>query len=154
MNANFIRHTYQLALKASEAGDHPFAAIAVRNQQIVASALNQVVTQNDSTQHAELKLASFLSKNFSRQEIETMTVYASTEPCVMCAGALFWTGVRNIVFGCSIDALGKYTRRSFSVSLRDSLVSVLNVIKIEGPVLETEGEKIHMNFWNLFRGKK
>lgn len=135
-------------------GNHPFAALAVYEGQIVASALNQVVIQNDSTRHAELNLASHLSRTFSRQTIEQMTVYSSTEPCVMCAGALFWIGCRKIVFGCSAETLGRCTTKSLSIGIRQSHSSVSHEMNIEGPVLESEGEALHKSFWRNFGGKK
>jgi tRNA(Arg) A34 adenosine deaminase TadA len=149
----FIRETYKLAGQSIKEGNHPFAAIAVSEGEVVASALNQVVLQNDSTKHAELNLASHLSQNFTRQEIARMIVYSSTEPCPMCASALFWMGCRNIVYGCSTEALGRHTTKSLSVSIRQSLASVSQVMNIEGPILEDEGEVLHRNFWNTFGGK-
>lgn len=146
-NEFFIQKTYDLAMQSALNGNHPFGAIATLDDHIIATAGNLVISDNDSTKHAELNLASFLSKNFPRSDIKRMTIYCSTEPCTMCAGALFWIGCRHIVFGCSIFALGKHTTKSFNVAIRNSLSSVLSKVKIEGPLLENEGEQIHMKFW-------
>lgn len=153
-NQKYIAHTYQLAEEAVKNGDHPFGALAVDDDSIVATALNQVVTENDGTKHAELNLASLLSRNFPRSAIERMTIYCSTEPCVMCAGALFWIGCRHIVYGCSTQTLGRHTTESFSVAVRDALASVTSQMKIEGPVNERDGNLIHSKFWHQFGGKK
>jgi tRNA(Arg) A34 adenosine deaminase TadA len=150
----FTLKTYDLAKQAALKGNHPFGALATLDDKIIASATNLVITQNDSTKHAELILASFLSQNHPRSMIEHMTIYCSTEPCTMCAAALFWIGCRHIIFGCSVDALSRHTSKSFSVSVRESLCVVANKVKIEGPILENEGEEIHMNFWHRFGGKK
>lgn len=150
----YIRRTYDLAKLAVSKGNHPFAAIAVYEGGIVATAQNEVVTHNDSTKHAELRLASKLSRTFPKSMIEKMVIYTSTEPCVMCAGALYWSGCRNIIFGCSAEALGKFTSKSFCVHVRKSLELVLHKIKIKGPLLEQDGEEIHKTFWNHYGGKK
>lgn len=149
-----IQQTYDLAKRAASQGDHPFGALATLDGQVIATARNRVVSENDGTKHAELLLASLLSQKFPRDSIERMTIYCSTEPCTMCAGAFFWIGCRHIVFGCSIHALGRFTTNSFGVAIRDSLSAVLSKIKIEGPLLENEGAEIHGHFWNQFGGKK
>ena len=97
----YIRSSYNLADEAAREGNHPFGALAVENGQIIATAKNSVVLECDNTRHAELNLVSYLSRNFSRDYIQKLTLYCSTEPCTMCAGALFWVGCRHIVYGCS-----------------------------------------------------
>ena len=148
----FINQTYQLALKAQSQGDHPFGSLLIIDDKVVLTSENTVVTDNDVTQHAELRLVSLASKQFSVQQLSMATLYTSTEPCAMCAGAIFWSGISKIVYGCSTEKLGEIAGGNFVVPCRDLFKFGKREINIIGPVLEEKGAEIHRNFWPLLKG--
>jgi tRNA(Arg) A34 adenosine deaminase TadA len=143
-----IRSCFELAVSAARRGNHPFGALLVRGGEVVATAENSVLSDRDSTRHAELNLISRLSRQGRADWLESGTVYASTEPCAMCTGAMFWAGVTHIVYGCSAHALGEVTGGAFVVSCRDLLSHGKRNIEVTGPVLEHEGVEIHRAYWS------
>jgi tRNA(Arg) A34 adenosine deaminase TadA len=143
----YIRETYELAISAQEKGNHPFGALLVINDQVVLTAENTVNTGRDVTRHAELNLVSKASQELDEESLRHAVLYTSTEPCTMCTGAIFWSGISHIVYGCSAVTLGKIAGGSFVVPCRDLLKYGNRQVKVTGPVLEELGAEIHRNFW-------
>ena len=143
----FIREAVQLAVSAREKGNHPFGALLVHQNEIVLTAENSVLTNQDVTQHAELNLISKASQQFSPEALAKMILYTSTEPCAMCTGAIFWAGVRTVVYGCSAERLGEIAGGGFVVPCRQ-LFSFAEVdTAVVGPILEDEAAQVHEGFW-------
>ena len=127
MNPTELDHTaMRLAIAASRtalaAGDRPFGATLVSPQgEVLMTAANNQVTTDDVTGHAEMVLVRQASARFGAQALRGATVYASGEPCAMCAGAMFWAGVGRVVFGATgqdiADALGGPALRSSCATL-------------------------------------
>ncbi len=149
-----ILQTYQLALKAQSQGDHPFGALLVIDNEVVLTSENTVITDNDVTQHAELRLVSHASKYFTTEQLCHATLYSSTELCAMCSGAIFWSGISKIVYGCSTQNLGEIAGGNFVVPCRDLFKLGKREITITGPILEEQGAEIHRNFWPLLKRAK
>jgi tRNA(Arg) A34 adenosine deaminase TadA len=94
-----LRTAIEVAQKAREHGNHPFGAILVdENDQVVLEAENTVVTERDCTGHAETNLMRLATQRFPLEKLATCTLYTSTEPCAMCAGAIHWGNVRRVVY--------------------------------------------------------
>ena len=89
-----LTRSIELAGAARAAGDHPFGALLVVDGEVVAEAANRVHTDRDLTAHAELMLARILEREGRLDQLAAGTVVASTEPCPMCVGAMFWAGQR------------------------------------------------------------
>jgi len=148
-----LRTAIELARQAREHGNHPFGAILVdEKDQVLLQAENSVVTGKDCTGHAETNLMRLASQNFPPEKLSTCTVYTSTEPCAMCAGAIYWGNVGRVVYalsevglyeivGPSPDQLLLPSREVFSHSQRR--------VEVEGPALELDAEAraIHDGFW-------
>ena len=88
----------------------------------------------------------------SRELLETATMYASGEPCVMCAGAIFWSNIRRVVFG--IDAVSlrvfrgeRAEQRDAELSCRDVFAASPHPIECIGPALLEEASTPHTGFW-------
>lgn len=105
MNTTDLQHlrtTIEVAQRARDHGNHPFGAILVdENDQVLLEAENTVVTGHDCTGHAETNLMRLASQQFSPEKLAHCTLYTSTEPCVMCAGAIHWGNVRRVVYALS-----------------------------------------------------
>ena len=96
----FLRQAIELARSAREDGRHPFGALIVneRGETVVAARNNAVRPKGDPTQHAEMVACGEAARLLSEAELARCTLYTSTEPCAMCAGAIYWTGVGRVVF--------------------------------------------------------
>jgi len=146
-HASFMRQAINLAQQARTGGNHPFGALLVWDGEVVMTAENTVNTGHDITHHAELNLVSAASRQFSMVELGQMTLYTSTEPCAMCAGAIYWAGIRKVVYGCSAAALGRLAGGSFVVPCADLFAYGVEPTEVVGPVLADEAEKVHHGFW-------
>src|SRR5262249_18404642 len=88
----------ELARRAREHGNNPFGALLVdADGNIVLEVENTVVTDRDVTAHAELSLMRQAGARLASDSLAGCTLYASTEPCAMCAGAIYWGNVRRVV---------------------------------------------------------
>jgi tRNA(Arg) A34 adenosine deaminase TadA len=97
----------ELAWQARNHGNHPFGALLVdADGHVVLGAENTVVTGPDCTGHAETNLMRMASGRFSPEFLYGCVLYTSTEPCAMCAGAIYWGNVRRVVFALSEEELG------------------------------------------------
>lgn len=143
----YIEKTYQLAKSAQAKGNHPFGALFVVKNRILSISENSVISDNDVTKHAELNLVSQITKELDAKSIDQGILYTSTEPCAMCAGAIFWAGISKIVYGCSAEVLGEIAGGTFVVPCRDLLKYGNRLINVIGPVLGDQGAEIHRRFW-------
>ena len=105
MNEQFVRKSIELAQKAKEKGNEPFGACLVKDGEIILTAENTIHSDRDPTRHAETNLVIQASQIFDTKTLKDSILYASTEPCAMCAGAIYWAGIRTVVFGCSNQTL-------------------------------------------------
>ena len=143
----FIKRTYVLARAAQTNGDHPFGAVLVIDGEVALECLNTVNTSGDATRHPELDILRLAASELSAAELERATLYASTEPCAMCCGAIYWSGVSRLVYGCPTEILGEIAGGSFVVPSRELFSKGRRKIEVIGPVLAEEGVEIHKGFW-------
>jgi len=149
----WLRHTFDLAAQAVAAGDGAFAAVLVGpGEEFVLDALQTRVRTKDATGHAELSLCREATVRFQREFLATCTIYSSTEPCPMCAGAIAWSGIGRIVFGVSQARCYEVFGNSPPPRFREPppcrlILSNLNPpIEVLGPLLEEEGLRPHLLF--------
>jgi len=146
-HSHFIKETLVLAITSRENGNHPFGALLVHNGSIILRSENTVVTSNDVTQHAELNLVREASIKFGKKLLKESSLYTSTEPCAMCAGAIYWAGIRKVIFGLTAQRLGELTTGSFIVESKTIFQHGTETVDIVGPIDIFEAEKVHYNFW-------
>ncbi|MBN1314782.1 MAG: nucleoside deaminase [Anaerolineales bacterium] len=148
-----IRASLEVARKAREHGNHPFGALLVDAQgQILLTAENTVVTEKDCTGHAETNLVRQATRTYDHDFLATCSLYSSTEPCAMCAGAIFWSNIRRVVFGLSEESLitlaGGINEGTLYLPCRELFARGQKPITVVGPVLEEEAKKVHEGFWS------
>lgn len=88
----------EIAFKKDEV---PVGAVVVYNNKIIARGHNLVEALNDPTAHAEMQAITAASDYLGGKYLSDCTIYVSLEPCLMCAGALFWAQAGAIVYGAS-----------------------------------------------------
>ncbi|KXK40715.1 MAG: nucleoside deaminase [Saprospiraceae bacterium] len=102
----FMQLAVKEAQKAAENGEIPVGAIIVCNQQIIAKAYNQTQLLNDITAHAEIMAITTAASYLGSKYLDHCTLYVTLEPCVMCAGALYWSQIARVVYGASDEKRG------------------------------------------------
>lgn len=143
----YMRQAIALAKEAMANGDHPFGALLVKEGVVVLTAVNTVHTHHDITRHAELNLVSQAAQQFSPEFLAGCTLVTSTEPCAMCAGAIYWSGISRVLFGCSAAALGAIAGDDFLIPCTEIFARGSRPVTVIGPVLEEAGTAVHQQYW-------
>lgn len=143
----YIRRAIELARQARQRGDHPFGALLVTEDRIVLEAENTVVTKNNPTHHAEMNLVQLAWRELPAEVIQKSALYTSTEPCPMCTGAIFWSGIRRVVFSFSALELGKLAGDTFCGPCNILFDKAAKETEVVGPILAELGREVHVGFW-------
>jgi tRNA(Arg) A34 adenosine deaminase TadA len=148
----FLQATFQVARNSRNNGNHPFGALLVSEEgRILMEAENTVVLGKDCTGHAETNLIRKASSAYESDSLAKCTIYSSTEPCPMCAGAIYWSNIRRLVFGLSAESLkeivGLDTEDVLYIPCRELFQRGRKEIEVVGPMLEDEAREIHRGFW-------
>ena len=112
---HFMQQAYTQAKQAYAEGEVPIGAVIVANNRIIAKAYNQTEKLNDVTAHAEMIAFTAASEYLGNKYLHDCTLYVTVEPCIMCAGASYWTQVSRIVFG-AYDPQRGFTRISQKIT--------------------------------------
>jgi tRNA(adenine34) deaminase len=97
----FMQIALAEAEDAFEEGEIPVGAVVVLNNKVIAKAHNLTQTLNDVTAHAEMQALTSACNYLGAKYLNDCTLYVTLEPCVMCAGALFWAQIGKVVYGAS-----------------------------------------------------
>ncbi len=139
LTETYIRRANQLALQAAQKGNHPFGAVLVHGDEIVAEAENTVNTDGDFTRHAELNLVATANRVHPPKVLGESTLYASTAPCLMCAAAIWRAGIRKVVYGVRYETFSRLVPgRHRYVSIEEAYRLLDTPLDAEGGVLEEE----------------
>jgi tRNA(adenine34) deaminase len=84
----------------------PVGALIVMNERIIARGNNQVERLRDATAHAEIIALTAAFQHLGSKYLPDATLYVTLEPCLMCAGALYWSKIGRIVYGASDEKNG------------------------------------------------
>jgi tRNA(Arg) A34 adenosine deaminase TadA len=154
MDASELDHLARavaLAHDARERGDHPFGALLVTADGTVVEALNSVNTENDPTGHAETNLVRLAASSVEAGDLASSTLFTSTEPCAMCAGAIYWSGIGRVVFALSEQGLaeivGDADEPTLDLPCREVFARGGRPIEVIGPVDLPDAVAVHEGFW-------
>ena len=98
-----MRQALVQAQRAFDVDEVPVGAVVVMHGKIIAKAYNQVQLLKDVTAHAEILAITSACEQLQEKYLTEATLYVTLEPCLMCAGALYWNKIGHIVFGASDD---------------------------------------------------
>jgi tRNA(Arg) A34 adenosine deaminase TadA len=150
----FLRRAIELAREARADGRHPFGSLVVdEHGKIVVEGLNNAVRpKGDPTQHAETVACSAAAKLLPESALRNCTLYTSTEPCAMCAGAIYWTGIGRVVYALAESRLIDFTgsdeeNPTLQLPCREVFAHGQKKIVVIGPLLEEEAAAVHEGFW-------
>ncbi len=102
----FMNEAFKEAQKAFDADEVPVGAVIVAENKIIARGHNLTEQLNDVTAHAEMQTITSAANYIGGKYLNDCTLYVTLEPCLMCAGALYWTHITKIVYGASDDKKG------------------------------------------------
>ncbi len=149
----FLRLAIEVARRSVDHGNLPFGAVLVDTDgAVVLEAENTSITEHDPTGHAEANLMREAGRRFEPDYLAGCTMYASCEPCAMCAGSVYWVGVRRVVYALDIpglDAIVGADPKNPTPDLRADIVlkSGKYPIALEGPGLLQEARAVHEGVW-------
>ncbi|ANF59150.1 nucleoside deaminase [Halotalea alkalilenta] len=153
VDAEWLRHAIELSHTARQRGNRPFGAVIVSRQgEVLARAWNNTFETRDCTGHAETTAVRLASPRFSRETLGEATLYSSAEPCVMCAGAIFWANLQRVVYGIDAVSLRRFRgerldQRDVELSCHDVFDASPGMIECIGPALIGEAAAVHEGVW-------
>ena len=102
----YMKQALQEARCAFDEDEIPVGAVVVCRDRIIARAHNLTETLNDVTAHAEMQAITMAANELGGKYLTDCTLYVTVEPCAMCAGALGWSQIPRVVYGCPDDKRG------------------------------------------------
>jgi tRNA(Arg) A34 adenosine deaminase TadA len=148
-----LRRAIAESRKAREAGVHPFASILVGpDGAVLMTQHNAFMPDHDMTGHAERVLMTRASTSLPMALLRECTIYTSAEPCAMCAGAIYWAGLKRVVYGLSEHALKGITGNhpenpTLDLPCRTVFAAGQRQVEVIGPMLEAEAAEVHEGVW-------
>jgi guanine deaminase len=107
-NKEIMRKAIRMSIENVEKGGGPFAALVVRDDEIVSAGVNSVAEDDDPTAHAEINAIRSAAQKLGRFKLNDCVLYTTCEPCPMCLGAVYWSGIPTVFYGNSRDDAGEY----------------------------------------------
>jgi len=142
----FVRAAIEEARRAKRNGNPPFGAVLVDTKgTLLGRAGNTEGRTGDCTGHAETNLVRQATQQHAPDRLRQTTLYASTEPCAMCAGAVFWARIGRVVFGLRAERhyeMKGEDGRQLRLSCREVLARGNHAVEVVGPVIEDEAAAI------------
>lgn len=143
----FMQEALALARSAGCGGEVPVGAVVVRDGEILGRGFNQPLTSHDPTAHAEMVAIREACKRLGNYRIPGAVLYATIEPCTMCAGALVHARIEHLVFGAT-------ELRSGAVASTAQVLanpSLNHRVKVTPGVMAAEAEALMREFFEARR---
>ena len=121
-DVKYMRQALAEARKAYAEDEVPVGAVLVMGGRIIARAHNLTETLNDATSHAEMQVLTSAMAELRSKYSPDCTLYVTVEPCVMCAGAIYWAKIPRVVYGASEEKYG------FTVKSPNALLEKTEVV--------------------------
>ncbi|GAA4334931.1 nucleoside deaminase [Variovorax defluvii] len=154
-DGRYLRKAIVWSHAARRRGNRPFGAVIVSAEgEVLAEAYCNTAETGDVTGHAETNAVRMLAnRGLSRDALAGATLYSSAEPCLMCAGAIFWSNIGRVVFGIDAERLRVFRgeraeQRDAVLSCRDVFEASAHLIECIGPALLDEAIAAHVGAWS------
>ncbi|WP_254763224.1 nucleoside deaminase [Natrinema marinum] len=145
---SYVRRAIDLAESAVEHGNTPFGSLLVVDDEVVRTAENTTLTDEDISAHPEFTLARWAARELEADERAACTMYTSTEPCPMCASAIVYAGLGRVVYSVSVESLTELRDDGvIDIPCAEVVDRADGSTTVEGPVLEDEGLPIHEGYF-------
>ena len=147
-----LRLAIAMAQRARDGGERPFGALVVLGAEVIADSERMRSDTRDATAHSEIRAVRAAALKHPPAALARATLYASAEPCAMCAGAVYWSGIGRVVFGLSEAKLLALTGNhpanpTLSLPCRELFARGQRTIEVIGPLLEHEAAIPHHEYW-------
>jgi len=139
---HFMKEAFKEAQKAFDEDEVPVGAVIVCDNKIIARAHNMTERLNDVTAHAEMLAFTSATDFLGGKYLNECTLYVTLEPCVMCAGASYWTQLKKVVYGADDE------KRGFALHQKKLMHPKTEIVK---GVLKTICEEILLQFFETKR---
>jgi len=147
IDENWMALAIEQAKLAEKIGEVPVGAVLVHDDQLIASAHNQPISNNDPTAHAEIQLLRKAGKELNNYRLPNTTLYVTLEPCTMCLGAMIHARISKVVFG----AFDEKTGVCGSCDDLSSSNCFNHSIKISGGILANDCKELLQQFFKRKR---
>ena len=145
-NNKFMKRAIELAKEnANSTNGGPFGAVVVKNGKIIGEGFNSVTTKNDPTAHAEINAIRNACKNLNSHQLEDCEIYASSEPCPMCLGAIYWARLKKIYYACSLEEAKNHNFDDVFIYDEFKKPNEIRMIPSE-QIMQNKGEKIFIDW--------
>ena len=134
----YMQQALAEARKAMAEGEIPIGAVVVCRGDIIGRGHNLTETLHDVTAHAEMQAITAAANELGGKYLTGCTLYVTVEPCVMCAGALGWSQMTRVVYGCRDE------KRGYSDYAPHALHPKCTIV---GGVLEDECRQLMQQFF-------
>lgn len=139
----FMKLAFAEAKKAFDEGEVPVGAIVVHENRIIGKGHNLTERLNDVTAHAEMQAITAAANYIGAKYLTDCVMYITLEPCVMCAGALYWSQIAKVVYGASDPKRG-FMHAKLKLHPKTELI---------GGILEAECSELLKSFFAQLRDK-
>ena len=146
----FLQTAMHVAKRSMEKGNLPFGCVLTGPENtILLEGENTVVTDANAIAHCEINLVQQLGNRFERDYLQQCTLYATTEPCAMCAAAIYWSGIGKLVYALDKTTFHQLAGTSAPEHILDMRAEeVLNrgrrTVNVIGPLMEKEAGQVYM----------
>lgn len=133
----FMRQAIDLSIENVHNGGGPFGAVIVRDGEVVATGVNNVVPHCDPTAHAEVSAIRKACQRVGDFKLDGCTIYTSCEPCPMCLSAIYWAGIERIFYGNTkqdaedINFSDKFIYEELALPMTERHVPAVNMMRDE-----------------------
>lgn len=137
MQSDFEKYM-QIAIEEAKAslkeGNHGFGAVIIKDGDILARAHDREETDSDPTSHAEVNAIRIAAQKNGR-DLKGCTLISTHEPCPMCATAIVWSGIKNLVYGYSISNALAQGRNRIDLTCRELFARIGSDIQIHSGIM-------------------
>ncbi len=149
MNEKYMREAIKLAKKAYEIDEVPVGAVVVKDGKIIGRGYNKRETSNQSIMHAEIIAIQKACKKLKSWRLDDCDIYVTLEPCLMCAGAIFQSRIKNIYYGA-------YDPKAGVIESKTKIFDIdfPHKVSVKGGILEEDSKKLLKTFFKELRSRK
>lgn len=154
MNDKFMLAAIEEARKGSSSGEGgPFGAVVARGEDLVSSAHNSVLRDNDPTMHAEIKAISQAARKLGTYDLSGCDIYTTTEPCPMCFAAIHWARIGRVIYGTDIKDVKELGFNELTIPVSEMKEKGSSPVEIDGGFMRDECEDL-LKFWESLPDKR
>lgn len=147
MERVFMKRALELASNAAAAGNEPFGALLVKNEEIVFETQNSIHKSSDPTAHAEMSLIREFCQTYQISDLSDYTLYTSCEPCCMCSGAMVWSKLGRLVYSASHNQLQEIAGFNIMISSEEVFEKSPFRPVTQSSILNDQGTKILADYF-------